>query len=359
MSKVVEFKTEESIYEQASIWIARLDRELSDEENQELSAWLNANIKHREILFEMAALWDKMDKLSRLSSLFPDPALSEPTAQTHYRKTFALAASLLIATLFGIGGITILTPGSLTDWASTWQTETIDGRYETGIGEHSTVNLPDGSHLVLNTNSLVNVNYREDSRIFFLERGEIHIEVAHEKTRPLSVIVADKVVQAVGTAFNVQLIENNKEVELIVTEGKVLVAKHVSAANLEKSFTPQTLPHNSLSVSKGEKIVLGSKNEEINQIDDTEIQANLSWRQGNIVFRGETLEDALKEISRYTDVQFKIKDPAVKTIRIAGLFKAGDVKGLLTTLKQNFRIDHEISNKNEILLKTNLNSKQG
>jgi transmembrane sensor len=126
-------------------------------------------------------------------------------------------------------------------------------------------------------------------------------------------------------------IRNDNEVALLVTDGKVLVAKQEVQQTIEK-IVAERLPATSMAVAKGEKVVLGATQETIAKADDNEITAQLSWRQGNLVFRGETLEDALVEINRYTSVQFEVIDESIKQERIAGLFKAGDVDGLLAAL---------------------------
>ncbi len=96
--------------------------------------------------------------------------------------------------------------------------------------------------------------------------------------------------------------------------------------------------------------MLGAERETIAKVDDNEIVAKLSWRQGNLVFRGETLEEALVEINRYTSVQFEVADESIKQERIAGLFKAGDVDGLLAALEQNFNIHNQHMGNNKIRL---------
>lgn len=346
MSNIIDFPNREQIYDQASLWIARLDRELSAHEQQELTQWLAASEQHRKVLFEMAELWDKMDSLARLADLFQAPQQASP----HSRKPRfygAIAASLvLVALVFG-WNLPAPQQTSFIAWLHSDQA-VVDGVYETAVGEHSNVNLPDGSLLVLNTNSRVVVKYSEDHRLFLLERGELNIEVAHDKNRPLSVVAGDKVVQAVGTAFNVR-IRNDNEIALLVTDGKVLVAKQEVQQAIEKIVT-ERLPATSMAVAKGEKVVLGAQQETIAKADDNEINAQLSWRQGNLVFRGETLEDALIEINRYTSVQFEVTDERIKQERIAGLFKAGDVDGLLAALEQNFNIHSQRIGNNKIRL---------
>ncbi|HCS65093.1 MAG TPA: hypothetical protein DIW64_14060 [Cellvibrio sp.] len=348
MSNIIDFPNREQIYDQASLWIARMDRELTAQEQHELSHWLAASEQHRTVLFEMAELWDKMDSLARLADLFqaPQQASASPRAQKP-RFYGAIAASLVLVAL--VFGWSFSTPqsASLLAWLHSDQA-VVDGVYETAVGEHSNVNLPDGSLLVLNTNSRVVVKYSEDHRLFLLERGELNIEVAHDKTRPLSVVAGNKVVQAVGTAFNVR-IRNDNEVALLVTDGKVLVAKQKFQQTIEK-IVAERLPATSMAVAKGEKVVLGAQQETIAKADANEITAQLSWRQGNLVFRGETLEDALVEINRYTSVQFEVIDESIKQERIAGLFKAGDVDGLLAALEQNFNIHNQRIGNNRIRL---------
>lgn len=346
MSNIIDFPNREHIYDQASQWIARMDRELSAQERQELTHWLNASEQHRAVLFEMAELWDKMDSLARLADLFNAPQQASSRARKpHFYG--AIAASLVLVAL--VFGWSFSTPQStsLMAWLHN-DHAVVDGVYETAVGEHSNVNLPDGSLLVLNTNSRVIVRYSEGHRLFLLERGELNIEVAQDKNRPLSVVAGNKVVQAVGTAFNVR-IRNDNEVALLVTDGKVLVAKQEAQQTIENVIALR-LPASSMTVAKGEKVVLGTPEETIAKADENEINAQLSWRQGNLVFRGETLETALAEINRYTSVQFEVIDEQIKQERIAGLFKAGDVDGLLAALEQNFNIHYQHMGNNKIRL---------
>lgn len=351
MSKVIDFPQREKIYDQASLWIARLDRELSAEEEQELAAWLKSGSEQRTVFLEMAKLWDKMDSLARLADLFEAPAKPRQRRPWGY----AIAASFALAAMALAFSLSWQQPGTpaWVAWFGPNYQPLPQSDYETALGQHQRIDLPDGSVLTLNTNSRVHIEYTAKARLFYLERGELNIQVAHDTSRPLSVIAQGKVVQAVGTAFNVR-IKDNDQVDLLVTEGKVRVAKQLDQL-MDSKAQPQRLPETSLAVSKGEKLVLSSQQpEKVARMDDSEIAAELSWRQGNLVFRGETLEQALNEIGRYTSVKFEIRDPAIKQKRIAGMFKAGDVDGLLTALQQNFNIQYQRINANQITLEGNL-----
>ena len=330
--------------DEASAWLAKLDRGLSTAEEQQLKAWLDEHPENRRALLRLASLWDRMDCLSRLTGLFP-------AADKRQRRTLiypAIAASFALLAVIG-WVIVQRSPPLLTPPAPT--IATIASSYETAIGERSTVRLADQSLLTLNTNSLVKLDYDATRRVLVLERGEMNIEVAHDPRRPLTVIAGRKVVRAVGTAFNVQIIDEG-QVELIVTEGTVMVLDTVEPPDSKVPVDPVRIGGDTpRTVTKGERVLLGTDRETISKVSDSALSAELSWRQGNLIFRGETLAVAIAEVSRYTPVKFEIADERLNDLRIGGLFKAGDVDGLLATLKENFNIDSERLDAERVLLK--------
>ncbi len=335
MGNVYQFQTENQIYDEASLWIARLDRGLSEEETKALRQWLDANPRHKECFMEMAALWDRMDNLSVLSELFDAPAAQRPEKKRYLGTGWSIAASVAVLLV----GIHFLVPAASPIKTTPQVTQTPANKtsnvlYETGIGAHSTVSLPDGTKMFLNTNTQVSVTYSEKERLLVLTKGELLVEVAHNKQRPLRVKVGERIVEAVGTAFNVYL-KNNNDFDVIVTEGRVKVKPAATNTTSNIQHAQKAIQE----LGQGEKLsVHESETTPVEIIGDALINDRLSWRNGNLVFRGERLEDALFELSRYTPERFRIADPRINDLRIAGLYKAGDVDGLLSALKENFNI---------------------
>ena len=128
---------------------------------------------------------------------------------------------------------------------------------------------------------------------------------------------------------------------MIVTEGKVLVAEKSEELRNPLKLENVYLPQSSLALVQGEMVELGSASEQKTQIDSEQIEASLSWQQGNLVFKGEPLEHAMAEVSRYTPYSFEFADEQLKQIQVAGLFQTGDVDGLLSALEQNFNVKHQ------------------
>lgn len=337
MTNIYQFQTDNQVYEDASLWVTRLDRGLSDEETEVLREWLSLSPKHKDCLLEMATLWDRMDSLSVLSELFDAPAAQPRKNSGVGRAVWAVAASALVLVL----AFNVLAPATLLQEPVAKQplqanSTTSNTLYETGIGAHSTINLPDGTKLLLNTNTQVSVTYSEHERLLVLNKGELLVEVAHDKQRPLRVQVGDRVVEAVGTVFNVYL-KDELDFDVIVTEGKVHVKPMADKTNTVANATAE--PGVIQVLGQGEKLsARASEPVAVETINTAVIHDRLSWRDGNLVFRGETLQDALDELSRYTPENFKVVDQRISDVRIAGLYKAGDVDGLLVALKENFNI---------------------
>ncbi len=345
MSKVINLPQSQPCHEEASLWVTRLDEGLTEQQEAALRTWLAADPQHVEAFLELARLWDKMGSLSRLSALFPPPRRRTRPA----RVVWAAAASVALVVFAGLWGLRFMStdlapgaesPSSMASWHNV---------YETAVGEHSTITLPDGSQLMLNTNSRIVINYGDAHRLLKLERGEVHVRVAKDPERPLSVFAADRIVQAVGTEFNIQITDQQR-IELVVTEGKVRVGIRDAQTAGKESEQPAVLLPDALTVAASEGIILGAADETVTELSADDIEVQLSWQNGNLIFRGESLEEAMKEVSRYTSVEFVFLDEDLKKVRVAGLFKSDDVDGLLAVLHENFQIDFKRIDDRKVLL---------
>lgn len=337
MSNVYELSPRERRHDEASQWIARLDRKLDPEEEAALQQWMAADPENEATLLEMARLWDKMDSLTRLSSLFSPP-------EEKRRRFPAPVAAGIAALVLAAVSLWLIWHGSLE------QPQPVVAKYvyQTDIGERSNVVLPDGTRLELNTHSRITAKYTDGHRLLTLERGEVYVTVARDRDRPLSVLAGDRIVQAVGTEFNLQ-ITDKQQIELVVLEGKVKIGVRDADDGPMDPDAPVLAP-SSRTLVANQTTTLKSDREEIIEVSPEDIAVNLSWRNGNLIFRGESLEEAVREIERYTPVEFVFLNEELKKVRVAGLFKAGDVEGLLATLRENFNIVYQKTDDKKVLL---------
>ncbi|MGO2010888.1 MAG: FecR family protein [Pseudoalteromonas sp.] len=342
MSNIHQFSSKDAIQAQASRWISAMDRGLSQKERAGFQVWVAQSSHHQDAVFELAQLWDDMSVLNELSSLFPNKSINTKSPFfTRYTMVASFFAFLLLASFMFI---------NLGVWPDNEKMKAKYSKiYRTKVGEQATYVLPDRTIVQLNTNSLLEVAYTQNHRQLILTRGEGRFNVAKDASRPFTVMAGDKDFTALGTVFNVQRNAVN-DLELVVTEGKVMItapnievnASDFAALQGASNDTEKVKIINASIVTSGEKVLIKeSKTKSINRLSVDDIQRDLAWQQGMLIFNGEPLSEALQEVSRYTATRFKLSDPALGSLKVAGVFKAGDIIGLLDSLQANLAIEHE------------------
>jgi len=336
----LKFPDHNEVENTAAYWIAAIDRGLTDDEQTSLAGWLEESASHGEALVKCASMFDLLDILQPISKLMP---FSEELFEEDHHKPdirwwspIAVAACLL-AVIGSIGGLAYnYLPKGVVQEPSLVNVRPAQ-LYQTAVGEISTVVLPDGSLLQLNTDSEVEVLYLEASRHIELLRGEAYFDVAKNPSKPFVVETGSDRVTAIGTAFSVDASQDSAT-EVIVTEGRVRVDRNGANSDLK---------YGEVYLTPGQKVVVRGNKPEVSVGEDAETL--LAWREGMLVFQGESLAEVVKEIDRYTPLSFKLLDQDIASISVGGFFKAGDLDQLLLVLEQNFGVTSTRQN-NEILL---------
>lgn len=349
MNNVTSFPDKARIKQEAGVWLARLDQgSLSQNKRRELREWMATSHYHADYLRKLVTNWDRMDVLSELAEMFPLNA-DEQVANNSKRWAGSLALAGAAALMVLSAGIwfTMQQPSNSNPPATETASSVIT--YHTAIGEFTSFQLQDGSTIKLNTNSLVEVEFDDHFRTISLLRGEANFRVASNPDRPFVVVGGNGVVWAVGTQFNVRLL--NDEVDVTVTEGKVKVLAGIDSPKTEALIAEVVRGDDQpLLLEAGQSVRYNNVVQlpEIHAKDD--IALKLAWQQGSLVFQGESLEQAVAEISRYTNQQLVIVDPAISDISIGGHFKTDDIEGLIAALSTNFNIRSEQVAPNQIHL---------
>lgn len=293
--------------EEAARWVVRLDAgALSEAEQRELDAWLEAAPHHRGAFIRARAAWADLDRIGALAGG------STPIGSTEAADTPAIGRRrwLLAA---GIAGLAIL--------GGSWLALNI-GRdvYESGIGEVRRVTLADGSSLVLNTASKAIVRFDDARREVRLDRGEALFQVRKDAARPFVVRTANLTIRAVGTAFAVRVEE--AQVDVTVTEGVVEVARATEGSRGSGSGeAPKRVIANQRAIARTAEPVA------IELVEPSIAQRRLAWRDGMVAFDGEPLAQAVAEVNRHSRRQIVIDDATLAAKPVVGIFRANDVEG--------------------------------
>ena len=369
-SKISEFRDRASIKEEAGAWIVKMDQgELSPEQTAELQQWIAKSDFHRNYLHQLAHNWDSMGILQELAALFP----IQPTAVMP-------ATQPVMPAKAGISNPQPPTPKTWLQnliaqlkqpkaWAPTLATFALvailintqqPNHFETDIGQQASYQLSDGTHITLNTNSELKVDYSQDRRRIYLLRGEAHFDVAKNPQRPFMVYAGEGMVWAVGTAFNVRYLNAGNHagnlpdslvgtlvgtsIDVTVTEGTVKIFADIEPdknTSLDVNDAQNSPTDHEQLVHAGKSVQYSKV---INATQTTPAQVleqKLAWQHGALIFKGETLEQAIKEIARYTDKQLIITDPSIKNIRVGGHYKTDNINSLLASLSETLEIKLE------------------
>ncbi|HLB30026.1 MAG TPA: FecR domain-containing protein, partial [Gammaproteobacteria bacterium] len=219
MAEIVNFPDPRNDRAEAEAWLVKLDGdEFSAADAEALRKWLRAKPEHKRAIVEAMALWGDLDILSDLREMFPLTAQRAHTRPMGLALFFRPSIMATVAVLFLISGVLLWDRLHMPQDTPASAAETV---LRTTVGQQGRYDLADGSHVILNTDSLLETEFTADRRDLRLVKGEAHFQVAHDPQRPFLVHAGAGVVRAVGTAFSVHL--EGDEVEVSVTEGRVLV----------------------------------------------------------------------------------------------------------------------------------------
>ncbi|MEJ0035137.1 MAG: FecR domain-containing protein [Gammaproteobacteria bacterium] len=345
---VLAFPDPRKAREEASLWLARLDRGLSDDERTGLRDWLRDAMNNRAFL-EMGKLWRGLEIVSVLSELFPlNPEVLNPRPRRSF-PSIALAA-IAAACISAVGTLMLAgdTPWSFFD-SRPPPRPMFSELLRTGLGEKRVTKLADGSMATLNTNTRMVVFYAPLARDVYLSYGEASFDVARDPARPFNVHAGKRVIQASGTSFNVRLFPDDN-VELTVTDGQAKVL-YTPQRPLD---TPERLRddfmHVDTLVNAQEMALVEPTIQSVRKVEPNEVDSRLAWQRGEVVFQGEPLEQVLAEVSRYTTTRFVIGDEKLRDVRVGGYFKVGDIENFLVALRENFLIEWQRDQDGRVVL---------
>lgn len=213
----------------------------------------------------------------------------------------ALAASLALVMI-----------GAVNDWPTRWQADAM-----TATGEQRTLAMPDGSRILLNTQSAVAFDYTPGRRTVRLLKGEAAFTVAPDRARPFTVEAGGDSTTALGTRFLVRALDGATQVS--VTEHRVRVA-----------FPPAQ--GRTADVGEGQSIRYGGERglgtPETGKVADAD-----AWTQGFLTFENRPLSEVVAELGRYHSGYLQVIGQDVRARRVSGVFNIHDPVGAIAKLQ--------------------------
>jgi ferric-dicitrate binding protein FerR (iron transport regulator) len=314
----------------------------SADEEEEVKRWTEAAPENRELLARLRESWvlagtppapplghgagryDTAAELERLLGRirgparepipFPVRSAMHPQRQrTRWYASPLLRVAALLAVV--IGTAVLLSPPHDVFFAAPLRS------YATTVGERTTLQLGDGSRIVLGPASEIRLPSRfpRDQREVHL-RGTAYFEVAPDPDRPFRVHAGGTVTRVLGTRFVVRAYTGDPLVEVGVAEGRVAVRADAAPDS------------RSLALTGGQVGQVGPRGA-TRVLERSSLDPLFGWMQGRLVFRERPLGEVARELERWYGVRFRIPDPGLAARRITLSFQDApldEVLGVIT-----------------------------
>jgi transmembrane sensor len=202
--------------------------------------------------------------------------------------------------------------------------------YTTDVGEQRSITLIDGSTVVLDAQSRLQVQLTPHERSFHLLEGQALFAVASDPSRPFRVHTSTATIEAMGTEFNVR---TQSATTVAVLGGVVRLYSHVGVepSGYHDDHGSSTDP-TQLAAGEGVSINESGQITDRTKVDRATVTA---WEQRRLVFSHALLEDIAREFNRYNRKGHLRVEGNAASLRFGGVFDATDPAPLLYVLGKN------------------------
>lgn len=319
---------DDDIAKEASRWIARLNSgAFSSDDETALRAWLDASEHNRQEYQAQITLWQEFGTLEA-GLLSPESQAASAVVSSEgetrntsnvlempikrvWRRLSMAAAGLVAASLF-TGFLIFSGDGPAVSGPQ---------RYLTQKGHQTEALLADNTRILMNTDSNLVVEYKEELRHVALEHGEVFFDVAADPDRPFIVETVWGNVRVLGTQFNVLISDGGLRVDVL--EGLVEI---VPSAELVEHESDVFLAAN-------ESLSVGGNGAAGNVLEREMVQEVAPWRDGVLTFYDQPLQDVVRELNRYSNRELRIVSTELRDVAVSGSFNIGDVPAFLEGLE--------------------------
>lgn len=280
-------------------WYVRLhESSVSDTTRAQWQTWLAAAPQHAEA-------WARLDQLQQRLALAPAGVGASTLEQARQQRRNAVK---MLGLLLGVGVL-----GWQGYQVSPWQAD-----YATRVGQRRHLTLADGSRLVLDTDTRVDVRFDRQQRLIVLRQGEVLVETAKD-ARPLSVQSAEGRVLALGTRFSVR--QQTGLTRVMVEAHAVEVRPRLATAQAVRAEAGQAVSFSA---------------DRVGPVAGAPAQAS-AWTRGLLVVVDWRLDALLAELSRYCHGYLGCA-PEVAGLRLSGTFLLDDREAVLANLEDSLPV---------------------
>ncbi|MFF7710619.1 FecR domain-containing protein [Pseudomonas sp. NPDC007930] len=185
--------------------------------------------------------------------------------------------------------------------------------YHSPVGEQRRYTLADGSSVLLNTDTAIDVSITAQARGLRLLRGEVQLRSVADSRGPLALCTAQGKVEAMAACFSVRQGDGTSRVS--VREGEVWVRPAAAAA--QRLVAGQQLLFSSAQAGPPRALS----------------EADQAWADGMIIADNQRLDAFLAELSRYRHGHLGCA-AALAGLRVSGTYPLADTERVLASVSR-------------------------
>ncbi|MBK4999728.1 DUF4880 domain-containing protein [Pseudomonas sp. S31] len=258
--------------------------------------------------------WQQLSELQARIGKMPQRLAWEVMEKSTLRETGPNRRTLLKGLLLGAGASSLAWQGYSV--APKWMAD-----IKTRIGEQRQEVLADGTLLVLDTDTALDVRFDASTRLLILRAGEIHVTTGKDP-RPFLVASAQGQLRALGTRFAVRQLDG---------QTRLSVYQHAVGVR------PGQAEHEAV-IEQGQSVTFDRQSLMATQPLKSDEEA---WAQGRLVVEGWRLDRLVAELQRYCPGYLGCA-PEVGHLRVSGSYSLGNIELTLNTIARSLpiRIQH-------------------
>lgn len=186
-------------------------------------------------------------------------------------------------------------------------------------GEQRTVDLPDGSRVVLGVSSSLapRAGYGDGAREVDLE-GEAFFVVTHDEKRPFRVHVGNTIVEDLGTEFAVRAYRAESSVRVAVSSGSVAIRRGMSGAPA--------------AVLSPRDVAFVGDTGKVRVARGVDVSTYTAWTEGRLIFNDTPLSQVAQELERWYGVEVRITDKALLERHVTATFESESLNEILRVI---------------------------
>ncbi|MCX7100888.1 MAG: FecR family protein [Methylobacter sp.] len=299
--------------QQAIEWLILLrTQDISEVETEAFANWLSEDIAHADAFARAETLFQDMTTAA-LSPKVANPVKPVPSkpdikrlaVNTNKQALLSVSLTRWLALPFALAAVWLFIVVLVLPKQSNYLNDYFSD-YHTGTGELKNIQLADGSHILLNTNTAVSVDYQDSLRRITLHHGQAQFTVAKDKQRPFEVQSEGLITRALGTIFEVYRHESG-DINVTVQEHAVAV------------ISPGKSP-----VEVRERQWLRYHNGSLAEPETIDTLETGAWQQRRLLINDRPIAELIEELNRYRIGRIFLSDKQLNNLRVSGMFSLAD-----------------------------------